>query len=73
MGDLVCILQHANVKSAICMGYDFNTFSSVGFSDSLYTSSHDWGASVCYEAARSRPDIVNGVIGIVVPVSNSNN
>ena len=34
MGDLVCILQQANVKSVICMGYDFATFPSLGFSDS---------------------------------------
>jgi len=48
VGDLVCILQQANVKSVVCMG-------------------HDWGSSVCYEAARLRPDIFNAVIGIVVP------
>jgi len=48
VGDLVCILQQANVKSVTCMG-------------------HDWGSSVCYEAARSRPDIFKAVIGIVVP------
>jgi hypothetical protein len=34
VGDLVCILQQANVKSVTCMGYDFSTFPSVGFSDS---------------------------------------
>jgi len=28
---------------------------------------HDWGSGICYEAARSRPDIVSGVIGAVVP------
>jgi soluble epoxide hydrolase/lipid-phosphate phosphatase len=48
VGDLVCILEHASVRSAICMG-------------------HDWGAQVCYEAARMRPDIFNAVVGIVIP------
>ncbi|KAK7459628.1 hypothetical protein VKT23_009609 [Stygiomarasmius scandens] len=28
---------------------------------------HDWGSAVCYEAARSRPDVFEGVIGGVVP------
>lgn len=28
---------------------------------------HDWGSSVCYEAARERPDIFVGVVGIDVP------
>ncbi|KAF5365162.1 hypothetical protein D9757_011761 [Collybiopsis confluens] len=28
---------------------------------------HDWGSAVCYEAARARPDIFDGVIGAVVP------
>ncbi|KAF5374196.1 hypothetical protein D9758_004629 [Tetrapyrgos nigripes] len=28
---------------------------------------HDWGSSVCYEAARSRPDVFEGVVGGVVP------
>ncbi|KIM42734.1 hypothetical protein M413DRAFT_444402 [Hebeloma cylindrosporum] len=48
VGDLVCILEHAKVSSAICMG-------------------HDWGSTICYEAARSRPDIFTGVVGAVVP------
>ncbi|KAF8164754.1 Alpha/Beta hydrolase protein [Crassisporium funariophilum] len=48
VGDLVCILQEANVGSAICMG-------------------HDWGSTVCYEAARLRPDIFKAMIGVVVP------
>ncbi|KAJ3513371.1 hypothetical protein NLJ89_g2992 [Agrocybe chaxingu] len=48
VGDLVCLLEHAKVSSAICMG-------------------HDWGSAVCYEAARRRPDIFKGVVGIVVP------
>ncbi|CAA7269168.1 unnamed protein product [Cyclocybe aegerita] len=48
VGDLVCLLEHAKINSAICMG-------------------HDWGSAVCYEAARRRPDIFQGVVGIVVP------
>ncbi|KAJ3823957.1 Alpha/Beta hydrolase protein [Lentinula raphanica] len=28
---------------------------------------HDWGSAVCYEAARSRPDVFSGVVGAVVP------
>jgi soluble epoxide hydrolase/lipid-phosphate phosphatase len=48
VGDLVCILEHARVKSAICIG-------------------HDWGAQICYEAARLRPDIFKAVAGLVIP------
>ncbi|KAJ8697431.1 hypothetical protein PTI98_004239 [Pleurotus ostreatus] len=47
-GDMACILAHANVESAICLG-------------------HDWGTQVCYEFARSRPDVVEAVIGSVIP------
>ncbi|PFH49124.1 hypothetical protein AMATHDRAFT_63697 [Amanita thiersii Skay4041] len=32
---------------------------------------HDWGSAVCYEAARSRPDIFQGVISAVVPYISS--
>ncbi|KAF5361510.1 hypothetical protein D9758_006213 [Tetrapyrgos nigripes] len=32
---------------------------------------HDWGSEVCYEAARSRPDIFEGVVGAVVPYTPS--
>ncbi|KIK60086.1 hypothetical protein GYMLUDRAFT_261656 [Collybiopsis luxurians FD-317 M1] len=35
--------------------------------DSAVCVGHDWGSAVCYEAARSRPDIIEGVIGAVVP------
>ncbi|EIN04290.1 alpha/beta-hydrolase [Punctularia strigosozonata HHB-11173 SS5] len=48
VGDLACVLEHANVDKAICVG-------------------HDWGSAVCYEAARRRPDIIEGVVGIAVP------
>jgi len=48
VGDLVCILDNASVKSAICVG-------------------HDWGAQICYEAARMRPDIFKAVVGVVIP------
>jgi soluble epoxide hydrolase/lipid-phosphate phosphatase len=34
---------------------------------SVICMGHDWGSSVCYEAARLRPDIVKAVIGLVVP------
>ncbi|EGO01415.1 hypothetical protein SERLA73DRAFT_103194 [Serpula lacrymans var. lacrymans S7.3] len=50
--DLACVLEHAKVDSAICLG-------------------HDWGAEVCYEAARRRPDIFEGVVGITVPYLHS--
>jgi pimeloyl-ACP methyl ester carboxylesterase len=30
---------------------------------------HDWGAQVCYEAARMRPELFEAVIGGVIPVS----
>jgi soluble epoxide hydrolase/lipid-phosphate phosphatase len=29
---------------------------------------HDWGAQICYEAARMRPDLFQGVAGITLPV-----
>jgi pimeloyl-ACP methyl ester carboxylesterase len=32
---------------------------------------HDWGAQICYEAARMRPDLFEAVIGAVVPVSRN--
>ncbi|KAJ7083118.1 Alpha/Beta hydrolase protein [Mycena belliarum] len=48
VSDLVCILQHAGVASAVCVG-------------------HDWGAQVCYEAARMRPDLFHGVVAAVIP------
>ncbi|KIJ53671.1 hypothetical protein M422DRAFT_25492, partial [Sphaerobolus stellatus SS14] len=28
---------------------------------------HDWGAQVCWESARARPDLIEAVSGIVVP------
>lgn len=31
-------------------------------------TSHDWGAQVCWEAARMRPDIFEAVAAAVVPV-----
>ncbi|KAK1216740.1 hypothetical protein PQX77_020627 [Marasmius sp. AFHP31] len=52
VGDLACILHHAQVPKAkgkaICVG-------------------HDWGSAVCYEAGRSRPDLVDAVVGVAVP------
>ncbi|KAJ7123197.1 alpha/beta-hydrolase [Mycena epipterygia] len=48
VGDLVCILEHAGISSAICVG-------------------HDWGAQICYEAARMRPDLFRGVVGAAIP------
>jgi pimeloyl-ACP methyl ester carboxylesterase len=30
---------------------------------------HDWGAQICYEAARMRPELFEAVIGGVIPVS----
>ncbi|GAW05471.1 alpha beta-hydrolase [Lentinula edodes] len=35
--------------------------------ESVVCVGHDWGTAICYEAARSRPDIITGVIGAVVP------
>lgn len=32
---------------------------------------HDWGAQICYEAARMRPDLFEGVVGAVIPVSHT--
>jgi len=49
VGDMVCVLDHARVQRAICVG-------------------HDWGAQVCWEAARMRPDRFEAVVGVTVPV-----
>lgn len=49
VGDMVCVLDHAGVRQAICVG-------------------HDWGAQVCWEAARMRPDRFEAVVGITIPV-----
>ncbi|TFK66645.1 alpha/beta-hydrolase [Pluteus cervinus] len=35
--------------------------------DKAICAGHDWGAPVCYEAARQRPDIFRAVIGITAP------
>ncbi|KAG6816120.1 hypothetical protein H0H87_008470 [Tephrocybe sp. NHM501043] len=66
VGDLVCVLEHANVSSAICMGY---VISSLLKLENPLTSScrHDWGSQICYEAARMRPDLFTAVVGVVVP------
>lgn len=29
---------------------------------------HDWGSQICFEAARMRPDLFEGVVGSVIPV-----
>ncbi|KAB5591968.1 Alpha/beta fold hydrolase [Ceratobasidium theobromae] len=44
VGDLVCLLEAAGVKRAVCVG-------------------HDWGAQICWQAARQRPDIFEAVAG----------
>jgi len=49
VGDMVCVLDHAGIQQAICVG-------------------HDWGAQVCWEAARMRPDRFEAVVGVTVPV-----
>jgi soluble epoxide hydrolase/lipid-phosphate phosphatase len=47
--DLVCLLEAAGVKQAVCIG-------------------HDWGAQICWQAARQRPDLFEAVAG-TLPVS----
>ncbi|KAF8604921.1 alpha/beta-hydrolase [Ceratobasidium sp. AG-I] len=51
--DLVCLLEAAAVKKAVCVG-------------------HDWGAQVCWQAARSRPDLFEAVAGAAVPYLPAN-
>ncbi|THH05928.1 hypothetical protein EW145_g4439 [Phellinidium pouzarii] len=36
--------------------------------DSAICLGHDWGAQVCWEAARSRPDLIEAVAAAVVPI-----
>ncbi|KAJ7618461.1 Alpha/Beta hydrolase protein [Roridomyces roridus] len=48
VADMVCVLEHAGVSSAVCVG-------------------HDWGSQVCYAAARMRPDLFEGVVGVTIP------
>ena len=52
VGDLVCILQQANVKSVICMGYDLRAFR-WGFSNSHCTRLVTTGA---HRSATRQPD-----------------
>ncbi|KAF8906764.1 Alpha/Beta hydrolase protein [Gymnopilus junonius] len=35
--------------------------------ESAVCMGHDWGSAICYEAARSRPDVFTAVVGAVVP------
>ncbi|KAG7091889.1 hypothetical protein E1B28_008290 [Marasmius oreades] len=35
--------------------------------DSAICVGHDWGSAVCYEAARSRPHLIEAVVGVAVP------
>ncbi|KAF8905777.1 Alpha/Beta hydrolase protein [Gymnopilus junonius] len=39
--------------------------------DSAICMGHDWGSSVCYEAARLRPDVFTAVVDVVVPYLSS--
>lgn len=67
VGDLVCLLQHAKVTKAICVG--LAGFYCLELRPALTQCvSHDWGSQICYEAARMRPDLFDGVVGVVVPV-----
>lgn len=68
VNDLICVLEHAKTPSAICMG--FVLYLSPYLSKCLIVGfvRHDWGSSICYEAARLRPDVFTAVIGVVVPV-----
>jgi soluble epoxide hydrolase/lipid-phosphate phosphatase len=72
VGDLVCILEHAAITSAICIGYESRFIATISFHLTfvLFFTSHDWGAQVCYEAARMRPDIFKAVVALVIPVSS---
>ena len=67
--DLVCALDHARVKTALCLGFVIIVSASVQAADVSLFDSHDWGTQVCYEAARRRPDIFQAVIGTCIPVS----
>ncbi|KAJ7174449.1 alpha/beta-hydrolase [Mycena filopes] len=39
---------------------------SAGISSAICVG-HDWGAQLCYEAARMRPDLFHGVVGAAIP------
>lgn len=66
VSDLTCILEDANVSSAICVGYV--TYSSALPTNIQQQHRHDWGSQVCYEAARLRPDLFTAVAGVAIPV-----
>ena len=67
VGDLECVLKDAGIDSAICLGYIFNLlYNRIQNTNTFYR--HDWGAQVCWEAARMRPDIFEAVAVAVVPV-----
>lgn len=69
VNDLDCILRHAGVEKAVCMGCVIR----IMLPTLIYrlTNRHDWGSQICYEAARSRPDITTAVIGVAIPVSSA--
>ncbi|KAL0064870.1 hypothetical protein AAF712_008123 [Marasmius tenuissimus] len=56
VGDLSCILHHAHQNK--------NKNKNRG---KAICVGHDWGSAVCYEAGRSRPDLVEAVVGVAVP------
>ena len=69
VGDLLCILEHAGVHKAIVVGYV--TLPYLYFRHLIRHvafTRHDWGSQLAYEAARERPDVFTGVIGITIPV-----
>jgi soluble epoxide hydrolase/lipid-phosphate phosphatase len=69
VSDLVCVLENAKVEKAICVGSVRFSTCSILFALTDSETRHDWGAQVCWEAGRSRPDVFDAVAGAVVPVS----
>jgi pimeloyl-ACP methyl ester carboxylesterase len=71
VGDMLCILEHANIAQAVVIG---QVGSPVPRSSCLLTrrltfsgNSHDWGSQIAYEAARERPDVFTAVVSISGP------
>ena len=70
VGDLICVLEHAGVDNAICMGCVFLR-SSLSPPPHLICR-HDWGSQLCFQAARQRPDKITAVVGAAVPYLPTN-
>ena len=67
VGDMLCILEHANVAQAVVIGQVGSPVRVAFRRLTLSGNSHDWGSQIAYEAARERPDVFTAVVSISGP------